>query len=1233
MKKALKIFGITVFTILTILYITFLVLPFTIDINKYVPLVKDIVKEQANMDLELDSVKLFTTPMLEIGLKTGKLNLKLTDGSSVIKADKIKTKIFLPSLFLLTVKVSDLEFNNPQIALDTNSDATQYKLIQEIENIINRVNNENNAKTEDEKGWFNPEWIRIKIPNIKINNYLISVNDKKVNHSITLKGEKLNVGYFNGNRLKVKTYAYLMSDENENISLNLKLDTFLPKHKKDVLDPDDDKAEKIEIPFINIVKIYQNYDLKTHINSKIKIRKHFDNSVHANGSFDVDNFTLKLANYQLPNCYFHSKMHGTTADIDTNFYVTPSEKVSIVGKLNNHKHSIDMNIKSDKIHFNNLIMFAKAVLDSFGIKNDFGDLTGKGYFEANAKIKTNLKKLKSDGKIIIRNGALINNKIGLLITGTNSDLLFDNSIFTIKNTRIFVSGKPLIIDGSIDNKTHANLNINTSNLPITGLYNAFAPTDIKKNIKMTSGDISVDAKINGKIQKSLSSLKLTLNNLGISTKDNTVKLQNKCLNTTIMYDLADNILKGNLSNKGFNFSLPSLQSVIKDDFLSIDFNNNNITINPTSVLINEASIIKFAGGISEISKTPLINVSGDGTLLANDIRKFAGKDAKPFIDAKGTLPLKFQLTGNDKKQFFITQILSNPSNYITPIHFDSIRGKQCLTQIKINYKGDRLNVKDTGLYITHTPFGEDYLANMQDSEAVFKLHGTIAKLDTIEPRFNLFKFDIPNDLNGHIYAINPSQFSLSGGILVIGKLAKPFIHGDININNLNLPPLLTKINNSGIKLNGYSMDLFAKGIDLNGSDLNISAESNFDFAPVLRLFKLDITSNNFDLDKVMKVSDNAAKILPQASGVKNNSNSVSSVESNIPLNITGKFLLKNIKTGNIHLTNTRGRIQLSKNILSIRPLMTNCFKGVIRGKIDTNIVTGAIDMDLHGHNIDTAQALADAANTHDAISGTSSFDMKATLKGSTYEEQMKSLKGVINFTILNGGYGPIGKIENLILAENIRNSQFFQTALGGIISNIATIDTAHFTELKGIIRFKNGKAILDPITSQGNVMCLHIAGDYDLLKNEADMKVRGRLGSFLSNMLGPIAMLNPVNLVKATPGINIVMAKAFSLFTVSVTPEEMRAIPDFAKTQSDLSATKFQIILKGDAAKPLSMIKSFKWLATQADIDKAQNFTDNMPEEYLLADPTTPEAQAAAAAKAKEDAKLINRVKRKFKKK
>lgn len=1221
MTKGWKITIYTVAGFFAILYFAFLfILPNVIDLNKYIPLLQDIVKEQVNLNLEIKNPKIITSPFLEVGFKTDGIKVSLDDGTSVLNADGIRAKVFLPSALFLTVRVSCFELTNPKITLDTNEQATQYKLVQEIENLLDRLNTQKNEQPEEEKGWFNPEWIKVKIPNAVAENYSIRVNDIKAGHSLTLKGDELKIGYLNGRKAKLKTYAYLMSDSQENITANLNVKTFWHKRKKEQLDPDDDKAQKIEIPFINIVKIYQNYDLKAHINSKIKIGQKRDGTITAHGSFDIDNFTLRLAKYQLPKCYFHSKMSGTTADIDTSFYVTPDERASVQGKINYNKPSVDLAIKSDKIHFNNLIMFSKAVLDSFGIRNDFANLLGKGYIEANTNIKTNFKKLKSDGKIIIRDGALINNKIGLLITDTNSDLIFDNNVFKINNTRALIGGKALTVSGTIDSNTKSDLQANTKDMPVVGLYNAFAPSDLKKNIKLKSGRITFDTKINGKLKKSLSSVKFNMSDLGVATADNSVNIANGGLDLIVFYDLAENILKGNITNKNFSLLLPSTKSVIKDGNLSINFTNENIKINPTTLLLNNNSSIKIEGGVTDYQKSPILNIKGNGALYSVDLRKFGGSGAVPYVDAKGIMPLKFQLTGNDKKQFFVAQILSNSGGYITPVHFKNLLGKQCITQVKVAYKGDRLNIKDTGMFITHNPFTDDYGANMSGADPVIKAHGTIAKLDTIEPRINMFKVDIPHSLEGTIYALKRSRFNLSGDVLAIGKTEKPFLHGGITVSNLNIPSLLVKINEAGVKLSGYSMKLFADKIDLNGSDLRVEAQSDFEFSPVTKLYRLDVISDNFDLDKVMKVSELASKTLPSAPAS-------SQKEEILPLELSGRFLFRHIKTGNINLTNTRGRLGLAGNVLTLRPMMTNCFKGVVRGRISTNIVSGAIDMDLHGHNIDVEQALADAANTKDAISGTASFGMKAELRGSTYEEQMKSLKGGVHFKIINGGYGPIGKIENLILAENIRNSQFFQTALGGIINKLATIDSAHFTELRGLIKFGNGKALLVPVTSQGNVMCLHIAGEYDLLKNEADMTVRGRMGSFLSDMLGPIAMLNPINLVKATPGINVVMAKAFTLFTVSITPEEMKAIPNFAKeSASDATATKFQIILRGDASKPLSMIKSFKWLATQAEIDKAQNFTDNMPEEYLLADPTTPEAQA----KAKEDAKFINKMKRKL---
>ena len=209
---------------------------------------------------------------------------------------------------------------------------------------------------------------------------------------------------------------------------------------------------------------------------------------------------------------------------------------------------------------------------------------------------------------------------------------------------------------------------------------------------------------------------------------------------------------------------------------------------------------------------------------------------------------------------------------------------------------------------------------------------------------------------------------------------------------------------------------------------------------------------------------------------------------------------------------------------------------------------------------------------------------------------MAGIKGDVDFNIKDGQFGPFGKIENLILAENIRESQFFQTALGGIINSLATIDTTHFSELKGKIKLDKGICDIAHITSSGNVMNVHILGKFDLLKNYTDMKVRIKITSILSNLLGPINAINPVNLINSTASLNVVTAKAFSLFCETVSEEEMSVMPNFSNAYVDNSATKFQLGVRGDVAKPLTLIKSFKWLATQSQFNKAQEFASSLPD-------------------------------------
>ena len=100
----------------------------------------------------------------------------------LFSADNLKTRIAVPSALLLTVKVSCLEINNPFVNLEILNNK-QYKVVSLIEDILNGEkeqmldSGENPENTSN--GLFNPDWIRIKVPNVVLNNYRVLVNDLK----------------------------------------------------------------------------------------------------------------------------------------------------------------------------------------------------------------------------------------------------------------------------------------------------------------------------------------------------------------------------------------------------------------------------------------------------------------------------------------------------------------------------------------------------------------------------------------------------------------------------------------------------------------------------------------------------------------------------------------------------------------------------------------------------------------------------------------------------------------------------------------------------------------------------------------------------------------------------------------------------------------------------------------------------------------------------------------------
>ena len=1196
MKVFLKYLGITAASILVLVYLCFLfVLPNAINLNKYEPLVKKLAKDYAKINISYENPKIITTPLLGAGLKADNIYINLPDGSLLFSADSIKTRIALPSLFLLTVKVSCLEVEKPFINLEI-ANNENFKIVKLIESLVNPQKEQEleEVRQTAETGafHFNPEWIRIKVPNVKLNNYRVLVNDLKSEHFLELKGDELNLGYFNGKTAKVKTYAELFSDKNKNITANIDINTFLPKFGTK-LDEEDDPAQRLDVPFINPVTMYRNYDLKANLDTKLRIRNH-GGEITSYGHFNINDITLKVSQLQLPASYLRAETFGTNVKLDTNIYPVEKQNIQLLGKLNyGHHPKLDMNIKTGTIQFNDILILSKAFLDSLSIRNELAQIKAYGSLDADCYIKTNFKKIASSGSIVVKNGGVSVRNLGKVLSDANINIKLDNNILDIRNSSINAGGSPVNIDGKIDEKSVADINIKADKIPLPVLYNAFAPENLRNSYKLSSGRASLDLSLKGKLKDAQAGLKFALDNLKIGDKNFVVS--NQKFNAEFVQDKKD--LRGRIDNSGFGISMPKTNSSISVPLLNIELAEDNINIKENTILLNNKTKIKYSGGVVDYKQLKSINFTAQGNVNTDDLIQLIGREFKPFIHSQGSIPVKLTFDGDKRKQTLFAQALADKANFITPVDFNNLANLNTSLQSVIDFKENRIKIKKTGLY-TRTVTVDEKGNEVVNLNEVFGIDGTIAG-QTI----NLLKITMPKALQGKIYAFPNSDFTLNGRAFIFGESASPRMRGGFEIKNLSIPELLLTLRQANLQLRGHHADFEVKDLILNESDIQTQGTISLMPSSVLNITKLDVSSRYLNVDKLMKVADNAMKYVPKSTASVPSS---SSEPADIPVVIqNGTINMSRIISGKIDIKNIMARISLARNVFFIRNMRANIFKGRVNGNISINLVSMLMNINVSGRGVDVAQALNDAANMKDTLSGTASFDTNISLSGATYEEQVKSLRGTVNFDIKNGQFGPFGKIENLIIAENIRESQFFQTALGGIISGLTTIDTTHFSDLKGQLSFLDGVCYIDPITSLGDILSLHIFGDFDILRNYADMKVRARMASLISNLLGPIGAINPANLVNSAASLNIVTAKAFSIFCEMIPETEMAAIPSFANSYVDNSATKFQLVVRGDAAKPLSLIKSFKWLATETEYQNAVDYVNSIPEPVEGSEATT----------------------------
>ena len=386
---------------------------------------------------------------------------------------------------------------------------------------------------------------------------------------------------------------------------------------------------------------------------------------------------------------------------------------------------------------------------------------------------------------------------------------------------------------------------------------------------------------------------------------------------------------------------------------------------------------------------------------------------------------------------------------------------------------------------------------------------------------------------------------------------KSNLTGDVNIakQTLNLTYATTEMSTIIIPMFDKSKMTFMGNIKIIDSMLNPVLKGNISI-PSINIPEIPVSMTNTDIKldgQILKGSGSVQKFTSGGIAAEN---------------LVGDFSLKG---ENFYLNNIKG----------------TAFDGKIGGNIIYNVTNAKTNVDFSGSGLNADKAIYGAAGIKNALSGTLGFDTKLSLVAADYDEMMKSLRGNLNFTIKNGSFGEVGRLDKYLQANNIMTNVLLKSTITSIQNSIKVMDTAKFDYLEGKMTFKNGWADINPIKSSGRLLAYYITGKYNLLNGTTNVVVLGRMDAQLVAKLGPLGQLSANKLLSYIPKFGAATAKVVEALTTNPKGENTEAIP--ALTSGSTSYEDFKVVFNGGLESKNS-VKSFKWLTT-VDMSAIENKT------------------------------------------
>ncbi|MDD3435907.1 MAG: AsmA-like C-terminal region-containing protein [Candidatus Gastranaerophilales bacterium] len=560
MKKIIKIVGISVLILLVAGYLAFLfVLPYAVDLNKYEPQIEKAVQDNTGLNVDLEGLKI-KSAWNSVGALIKKADFKYPEGEKFAQINNLEVDLSLWNLFLGKIKVNKVS----------------------ADKVLANIEMNEKWKMENGKFPFTLHSSRFTFGNsLNIKTYRISFINGPDKYSI--KGSDLKISDFILNeKIKIKTKGQLILKERKQISYDFSvLSEVFPEAKKHKTD------------IITVLEDLYKYNINADIKADLAVKKE-----NINGFLNIDKLFFTVGNKTYPQSSLKLNFKGDKANINSSLHVDNKSKAIVSGILKTGKDKfVDLQVKSDEINIKDILLITKAMSKTLGLEK-FKNINANGLLKADFSIKSDFKKVKSNGYLKIKDAIIFNNKLSL--SSLNADVDFSQSFVQINNAKAKLNGQPINIKGNIDKNANANISVSADNLQLKSVLSALGKQDIL-NQNDISGLVTLKASLVGHLDKTTPKINIILDNINLKNKLN--KIQVKL--TKITVNSGKNINTGTAQISEIKI-YPDNMNIIAIPKINLNFDDKNLSIQKTFLYVNDIKT-ELTGIVSNINSTPKLN--------------------------------------------------------------------------------------------------------------------------------------------------------------------------------------------------------------------------------------------------------------------------------------------------------------------------------------------------------------------------------------------------------------------------------------------------------------------------------------------------------------------------------------------------------------------------------------------------------------------------------------------------